>query len=80
LKMEQGENISKDCSMCKLFGIKTVREASDAALEIHGGVGYTRDLPIERMYRDARGMWMEEGTPSIQRTVIAKQVFAEDQI
>lgn len=77
LKMEQGLGVSKECSMSKLFGIKTVREASDAALEIHGGIGYTRDLRIERMYRDARGPWLEEGTPTVQRTVIAKEIFAE---
>jgi alkylation response protein AidB-like acyl-CoA dehydrogenase len=77
LKMEKGIPVSKECAMCKLFGIKTVREASDAALEIHGGIGYTRDLRIERMYRDARGPWLEEGTPAVQRTVIAKEILAE---
>jgi len=77
MRMEQGQNVSKECSMSKLFGIKTVREVSDGALEIHGGIGYTRDLRIERMYRDARGPWLEEGTPAIQRTVIAREIFAE---
>lgn len=77
-RMEEGQNVSKECSMSKLFGIRTVREASDMGLEIHGGVGYTRDLRIERMYRDARGPWLEEGTPAVQRTVIAKEIFAQE--
>lgn len=75
LKVEQGLPATKEAAMCKLFGIETVRKVSDRALEIHGGLGYTRVFPIERMYRDARGPWLEEGTPTIQRSVIAREVL-----
>ena len=46
---------------------------TDRALLVHGGVGYTRKYPIERLYRDARLNWVEEGTPTIQRLVIARE-------
>ncbi|MDO8491522.1 MAG: acyl-CoA dehydrogenase family protein [Dehalococcoidia bacterium] len=75
LKVDRGLPCRKEAAMCKLFGIETVRKASDKALEIHGGLGFTRVFPIERMYRDARGPWLEEGTPTIQRSVIAREVL-----
>jgi len=74
-KVDNGVECRKECAMCKLFGIETVRKCSDKALEIHGGLGFTRVFPIERMYRDSRGPWLEEGTPTIQRSVIAREVL-----
>ena len=47
-------------------------DVSDKVLEIYGGIGYSSMHPIERMYRDARSLWLEEGTPTIQRLVIAR--------
>ena len=58
--------------MCKLFGLEAVGRVTDRALLIHGGVGYTRKYPIERLYRDARLNWLEEGPPTIQQLVIAR--------
>jgi alkylation response protein AidB-like acyl-CoA dehydrogenase len=62
--------------MCKLFGLEAVGRVTDRALLIHGGIGYTRAHPIERLYRDARLNWLEEGTPTIQYMVIAGQLLA----
>ena len=45
---------------------------TDRALLVYGGVGYTQKYPIERLYRDARLNWVEEGTPTIQQLVIAR--------
>jgi alkylation response protein AidB-like acyl-CoA dehydrogenase len=59
--------------MCKLFGLEAVGRVTDLALLVHGGIGYTRMRKIERLYRDARLNWLEEGTPSIQQMVIARQ-------
>jgi alkylation response protein AidB-like acyl-CoA dehydrogenase len=72
-KADRGERIPAESSMCKLFGLEAVGRVTDRALLIHGGVGYTRKYPIERLYRDARLNWVEEGTPTIQRLVIARQ-------
>ncbi len=71
-KANRGERIPTEASMCKLFGLEAVGRVTDRALLIHGGVGYTRMYPIERLYRDARLNWLEEGTPTIQQLVIAR--------
>ena len=76
-KYEQGLPIKQESSMAKLFGLETVRRVSDSALIIHGGLGCFKTFPIERMYRDARPLWFEEGTPTIQRLVIARGVLKE---
>jgi hypothetical protein len=62
--------------MCKLFGLEAVGRVTDRALLIHGGIGYTRAHPIERLYRDARLNWLEEGPPTIQMAVIAREFLA----
>ena len=71
-KADRGERIPAEASMCKLFGLEAVGRVTDRALLIHGGVGYTRKYPIERLYRDARLNWLEEGPPTIQQLVIAR--------
>lgn len=76
-KLDNRENCRKEAGMLKLWGIETVREVSDMAFEIHGGIGYLKAGPLERMYRDARGPWFEEGTPSIQKFEIARQLLQE---
>ncbi|HKC18183.1 MAG TPA: acyl-CoA dehydrogenase [Candidatus Dormibacteraeota bacterium] len=62
---------------CKLFCLEMVGRVTDRALRVHGGFGYTKDAPIERIYRDARGFWFEEGTAEIQRLVIARSLLDE---
>ena len=62
--------------MAKLFASETALELSTEAMRIHGGVGYTTDLPVERYYRDAPLMVIGEGTNEIQRLVIARGLLA----
>ena len=62
--------------MAKLFASETAFEVATEALRIHGGVGYTTELPVERYYRDAPLMIIGEGTNEIQRLVIARGLFA----
>ena len=71
-KADRGERIPTEASMCKLFGLEAVGRVTDRALLVYGGVGYTQKYPIERLYRDARLNWVEEGTPTIQQLVIAR--------
>jgi alkylation response protein AidB-like acyl-CoA dehydrogenase len=71
-KLDRGERIPAEAAMCKQFGAEAVCRVTDRALLIHGGVGYTRAHDIERHYRDARINIIEEGTPSIQKAVIAR--------
>jgi alkylation response protein AidB-like acyl-CoA dehydrogenase len=75
-KWDDGRRIPAEASMCKLFGLDAVGRVTDRALLIHGGIGYTRAHPIERLYRDARLNWLEEGTPTIQYMVAAGQLLA----
>jgi len=76
-RFDEGLPIRKESSMAKLFGLETLRRVSDNGLIIHGGLGCFKTFPIERMYRDARPLWFEEGTPTIQRLVIARGVLKE---
>ncbi len=74
-KWDAGRRIPQEASICKLFGLEAVARVTDRALLVHGGIGYTRRYPIERLYRDARLNWLEEGTPTIQQLVIARELL-----
>lgn len=76
-KYDEGQLIGVESSMCKLFGIETTRQVSDMALNIHGGMGTEKSFKIEQLYRDVRELWFEEGTPSIQRLVIGRDVIGK---
>jgi alkylation response protein AidB-like acyl-CoA dehydrogenase len=71
-KRDAGRRVPVEASLVKLFGLEAVGRVTDCALLIHGGIGYTRRHPIERLYRDARLNWLEEGTPTIQHLVAAR--------
>ncbi|MBN1814425.1 MAG: acyl-CoA dehydrogenase family protein [Anaerolineae bacterium] len=64
-------------AMCKLFGSEVASRAIDMALQIHGGLGLSRDFPVERFFRDARIAEIFEGTNEIQRIVIASDIFRQ---
>jgi alkylation response protein AidB-like acyl-CoA dehydrogenase len=65
-----------EAGMAKLFASETALEVATESMRIHGGVGYTTDLPVERYYRDAPLMVIGEGTNEIQRLVIARGLIA----
>ena len=66
---------TKEAGMCKLFGSEVASRAIDRALQVHGALGYSRDFPLERSWRDARIAEIFEGTNEIQRIVIASNVL-----
>ncbi len=74
-KRQAGVRYSMESSMCKLYASEAAAFITDAALQIHGGYGFTRSLPLERYVRDARIMRIYEGSSEIQRTVIARQLL-----
>lgn len=74
-KWDAGTRIPAESSMCKQFGLEAVGRVTDRALLVHGGIGYTRRHPVERLYRDARLNWLEEGTPTVQYLVIARELL-----
>ncbi len=67
-----GARYTTEASMAKLFASETAMFVTDEAVQIHGGMGYSKELPIERYYRDARITRIYEGTSEIQRMVIAR--------
>jgi butyryl-CoA dehydrogenase len=71
-----GQRCDVEAGMAKLFASETALELATEAMRIHGGIGYTTDLPVERYYRDAPLMVIGEGTNEIQRLVIARGLLA----
>jgi alkylation response protein AidB-like acyl-CoA dehydrogenase len=70
--LANGTRYTSEASMAKLFCSETAAFVTDEALQIHGGMGYSKELPLERYYRDARITRIYEGTSEIQRMVIAR--------
>jgi alkylation response protein AidB-like acyl-CoA dehydrogenase len=75
--VDTGQPFTQLAAMCKMYGSEVASRAIDLALQIHGGLGYSRDFPIERAFRDARIAEIFEGTNEIQRIVIASNIFRE---
>jgi butyryl-CoA dehydrogenase len=74
-KLDRGERADVEAGMAKLFASEAAFDNATEAMRIHGGYGYTTDLPIERYYRDAPLMMIGEGTNEIQRMVIARRLL-----
>lgn len=64
-------------SSCKLFCTEMVGRVADRAVQVHGGMGYMRSVPVERFYRDARLFRLYEGTSEVQKLIIAKQLLRD---
>ncbi|MCU0799585.1 MAG: acyl-CoA dehydrogenase [Candidatus Thermoplasmatota archaeon] len=75
IRKDQGARISKEAAMAKLYASETAVEATNNAIQIHGGYGYTREYPVERLYRDARITTIYEGTSEVQKMVIASSLL-----
>ncbi|KMM38341.1 acyl-CoA dehydrogenase family protein [Guptibacillus hwajinpoensis] len=75
--VDQGEKVIKEAAMLKLYGSEVYNRVADKALQVHGGLGYVSDYPIERFYRDARITRIYEGTSEIQKNIIASQLRKE---
>ncbi|HVC40397.1 MAG TPA: acyl-CoA dehydrogenase family protein [Candidatus Saccharimonadales bacterium] len=76
-KKDSGARSDLDAGIAKLYSTEMCQEVVLDALRIHGGVGYSKDLPLERYYRDAPLMIIAEGTSDIQKTVIARQIVKD---
>jgi len=74
---QNGRPFSKEAAMAKLFCSELAMRATIKAIQIHGGYGYTKDYPVERMMRDAKICEIGEGTSEIQRIVIARHLLRE---
>ena len=75
---EDGGDYTAAAANAEFFCRNMVGRVTDLSLRVHGGFGYTKQAAIERIYRDARGFWFEEGTAEIQELVVARHVLAEN--
>jgi alkylation response protein AidB-like acyl-CoA dehydrogenase len=75
---DSGQRYKKEASMAKLYASETARRVVNRALQIHGGYGFIKDYPVERMFRDAKLCEIGEGTSEIQRLVISREILGED--
>jgi alkylation response protein AidB-like acyl-CoA dehydrogenase len=76
-RLDRGERITERAAMTKLFATEMLGRVADSAVQVHGGMGYMKELWIERAYRDARIYRIYEGTSEIQRVVIASALLAD---
>lgn len=74
-RVDRGDQATLESSIVKLYCTEVASQVIDEAIQIHGGMGFSRELPLERMYRDARVTRIFEGTNEIQRHVIASEVL-----
>ena len=72
---DHGRPYGREASMAKLFASEVATRACNKAVQIHGGYGYTRELPVERYLRDAKLCEIGEGTSEVQRTVISRELL-----
>ena len=72
---DSGISYSKEAAMAKLFASETAMEVTTQAVQLHGGYGYTREYPVERMMRDAKITEIYEGTSEVQRMVVAAHLL-----
>jgi acyl-CoA dehydrogenase len=73
--VDQGRDFRHSASIAKLYGANMANDVIDKVLQIHGGMGYTRELPIERWYRQARLWRIFEGTDEMQRLIISRDLL-----
>ncbi|MCG8505700.1 MAG: acyl-CoA dehydrogenase family protein [Sphingomonadales bacterium] len=76
---DAGERCDMEAGMAKYFASETAVENALEAMRIHGGYGYSKEYPIERLYREAPLMCIGEGTNEMQRIIIAKQLIARSE-
>ena len=74
---DAGVRFTREAAMAKLYASEVAERAAFKAVQIHGGYGYSREYPVERIYRDQRLCSLGEGTSEIQRLVIARQVLGK---
>ena len=72
---DAGQPYTQAAAMCKLYAAENARFVTNLALQIHGGYGYMKDYPLERMYRDAKITEIYEGTSEVHKIVIAREVL-----
>jgi len=74
---DRGVNVTMESACCKYFATEAAGRIADRMLQIHGGSGYIKEYPIERLYRDVRLLRLFEGTSQIQQIIIARELLKQ---
>jgi alkylation response protein AidB-like acyl-CoA dehydrogenase len=74
-RADQGENVSQEASYAKLFCSQVAIRAVGKAVEVFGGYSFIREFPIQRFYRDLKGIEFGAGTSQIQRMIIVRNLL-----
>jgi alkylation response protein AidB-like acyl-CoA dehydrogenase len=74
---DAGKPFAKEAAMGKLYASQVAEKAASQSVEFHGGVGFTKEFPIEKFYRDAKIGTIYEGTSNMQLMTIAKSLLSE---
>ena len=74
-KIDAGEDARNDCYIAKSYADEMAFRVADRCMQIHGGIGLTTDLPIERMWRQQRSYRITEGATEVMKMVIARHVL-----
>jgi len=77
---DRGERCDMEAGMAKYFATEAAFENAHEAMRIHGGYGYSKEFPVERLYRDAPLLCIGEGTNEMQRIIIAKQLIQRNRV
>ena len=73
--LQSGASARMECSIAKLYATEVAHEVANMALQVHGGLGYSTDYPIERIFRDTRGGMIPEGTTEIQTLIVGREIL-----
>lgn len=73
--LDQGLAGRRECSIAKLYASEAAHEVASMSLQAHGGLGYSTDYPVERIFRDTRGALIPEGTSEIQTLIIGREIL-----
>jgi alkylation response protein AidB-like acyl-CoA dehydrogenase len=77
---DTGQRCDMEAGMAKLFATETALENATEAMRVHGGYGYSKEFPVERLYRDAPLLVIGEGTNELQRIIIARQLVQRNPV
>ena len=75
--LDMGRSIRRDGAITKVFATEAAFDVANSALQVHGGIGYTTDTPVERYFRDARFMMIGGGTSDIMRHIIQREAYRD---
>jgi alkylation response protein AidB-like acyl-CoA dehydrogenase len=72
---EQGKDINLASSIAKYYASEIAVKATNEAIQVHGGYGFSKEFPVEKLYRDVKLMTIGEGTSEVQKMIIAKNII-----